>query len=243
MPILYFIFSVLGLAVTVASVNAEEPETTIALNDKNHIIYNGIITNDANQSLFDLYALSTNKPQRLVISSGGGDIQLGMDLGEWLFKHKLDIEIDRCYSSCANFVFPAARIKYLRKNSELMWHGSAWQKSWDNDAELDTVLGRYLQKSRQREIGFFMRVGVKRQITSYGDDKLRWYERLLNYTPWSYAGFDYSLADMQRWGIDQIELIDGEWDRFKYPQENGPKTKRVEILAQDYPSLDITDKN
>ena len=78
------------------------------------LVYRGALSEAANQRLFELYVKTKPRPRLLKVTSGGGDITLGMDLGEWVFQNGLDVEVvDHCFSSCANYVFTAAKAKYL----------------------------------------------------------------------------------------------------------------------------------
>ena len=74
-----------------------------------------------NLRLFELYAKATPRPRLLKVTSSGGDITLGMELGEWVFRNGLDVEVvDHCFSSCANYVFTAGKAKYLNPDAVLM---------------------------------------------------------------------------------------------------------------------------
>ncbi|MGX9608655.1 hypothetical protein [Acinetobacter sp. T63] len=49
-----------------------------------------------------------------------------MDLGDLVYVHQLNVEVGQyCFSSCANYVFPAGKVKYLNWCSQLGWHGGA----------------------------------------------------------------------------------------------------------------------
>jgi len=61
---------------------------------------------------------------RLVISSGGGDTVEGRHVGRWVQAMGLVVEVDTiCFSSCANFVFPAGRARVVRPDAFVGWHG------------------------------------------------------------------------------------------------------------------------
>ncbi|MBM3394839.1 MAG: hypothetical protein FJY37_09450 [Betaproteobacteria bacterium] len=63
--------------------------------------------------------------QSLVITSSGGEINVGMDFGEWVFARGLNVEVSKyCLSSCANYVFPAAWQKFLPTGGR-WWPGMA----------------------------------------------------------------------------------------------------------------------
>src|SRR4249920_2997236 len=95
----------------------------VFLEQPDALVYQGDLSAAANKRIFELYDKATVKPRMVRITSGGGDVNLGMDLGDWIFQHQLDVEVlDHCMSSCANYVFPAGKTKFLNPDSILMWH-------------------------------------------------------------------------------------------------------------------------
>jgi hypothetical protein len=50
--------------------------------------------------------------QTISINSGGGDIETAINIGRIIHDKGISIEVRRlCLSSCANYLFPAAKIK------------------------------------------------------------------------------------------------------------------------------------
>lgn len=65
---------------------------------------------------------------RLVISSGGGDTVEGRHVGRWVRDRALVVEVDViCFSSCADYVFPAGRARVIRADAFVGWHGNERQ--------------------------------------------------------------------------------------------------------------------
>jgi hypothetical protein len=215
-----------------------EHETRVALDESGRITYVGDITAAANKRVMEIFETSQDKPKTLLIFSGGGSTEASMDLGEWILDHALDVEVgDLCFSSCANYVFLAGNVKKLRRESVLMWHGSEWQESWDRFADPNDAEYRpsFIEK-RERETRFFDRIGVDNLITVYGQGRpgVRWRNRLR----WLFGreavlGFDYSLDDLQRLGVSNIDLVDGEWNWREYAPEWASRVRRVS-LEEDY---------
>lgn len=217
---------------------AEIPETKVYLDDKNILYFEGYISATSSQKLFDLYASTQDKPQLLVINSGGGSINAGMDMGDWIFHKGMSVEVaEKCKSSCANYIFTAARQKILRKDSLLMWHGSAWQKNFDryaNSTSQETnekkILSELIRSGRKRESAFFDKIDVDNLTTVYGQGTLTFMDviKAIFQSPWS--GFDYSIEDMNRLGIKNIVLADDEWDWRKYwGKKSGKRVKRAQL--------------
>lgn len=66
----------------------------------------------------------------LVKYSGGGSWESALALGILIHRHGWNVEVvDLCASSCANFIFPAGKTKYLHGDSMLLFHGGPHQKN------------------------------------------------------------------------------------------------------------------
>ena len=150
--VLIFSFLIVGCT-SLKNTGESDQNTEIYVGIKNgNLIYQGEITEASNNAIFSLFNDAEFKPRRLVISSNGGEIGVGMDLGRWVKHNKLDVEVKgACASSCANYVFPAANTKYLRKDSILMWHGSAWQSNWKIAEDNREVFNAYITLMRKKE--------------------------------------------------------------------------------------------
>jgi hypothetical protein len=67
---------------------------------------------------------------RMVIDSGGGDTVAGRHVGRWVQRMGLVVEVDViCFSSCADYVFPAGRARVIRADAFVGWHGNERQFS------------------------------------------------------------------------------------------------------------------
>lgn len=61
----------------------------------------------------------------LKVHSPGGESEEGILLGRFIHARQMDLEIDRgCASSCANYMFPAARHKTIPPGAVLAYHGT-----------------------------------------------------------------------------------------------------------------------
>jgi len=227
------------------------------------IEYSGIITTEANAGVFELYESAQPKPTALWIESQGGSAGAGMQLGSWVFDNGLDVEIDTyCFSSCANYVFPAGRTKVLASRASLMWHGGVTQPI--TLEELEAVLGDTLdhmdefeehalleERSRQellqqldqsraalvaRETRFFQKIGVDQRITMLG----HLYERELLQGEGNYTGWDYSLEDLARLGVRQIRVRDGGQWAPVFPLRGGKIYRiRLDSLSDFVPHIPL----
>lgn len=153
----------------------------------------------------------------LLVESTGGEIVVGMDFGTWVVDRGLNVVVDRaCLSSCANYIFPAARNKEILPGAVVAWHGSAKQPGLLEEldramqAQIDAeklpparrreaLLNarranlEYLTAAIRKQDEFFFRIGVDEYVTRIGNEK------------YGVRGFFYlSVADMAIFGIDNV---------------------------------------
>jgi len=138
--------------------------------------------------------------RRLVITSGGGLVDPALDMAEAVRDAGLDIEVPAsCMSSCANYVFPAARHKRLGRPDAVGWHGNmahilylarTGQGAW-SAAELADA-----ERLARREQAFYAGLGV--------DGFVCWFGKI---PPHDVPDF-YALrpADLERFGIREVEV-------------------------------------
>ena len=99
----------------------------------------------------------------LVITSGGGDIESAINLGNLVKKYDLNVVVeDYCLSACAHFVFVAGKTKYINDNSFVALHGTATSRkayleasgrknlavAYENLAKIETSFYRNLTLSQ-----------------------------------------------------------------------------------------------
>ena len=98
------------------------PAATVRLVDE-AVIFSGRI--DARSAAEFLRLLQDPGIKRLVITSDGGIVSAALDMALAIHERQLDVEVPTaCFSSCANYIFPAARHKTLGKPGAVAWHGN-----------------------------------------------------------------------------------------------------------------------
>lgn len=193
-------------------------ETTVRF-DGEWIVYHGDISEAANAQVRRLFS---EHPETLglKISSGGGSITLGMALGEWLLTTGRDVYVDgECFSSCANYVFPAGKRKIVSADAVIGWHGGTrqWPSAeamclgqhgaafWSEEERLDCLATA--RQARDREARLYRLFGVDPDIMVFG---LR---HGANYPSRpTDVGWTYSIADLERFGITDIHVEGGQWE-------------------------------
>ena len=182
------------------------PADTRVSREGDAILYEGYLSAEANAAARSLHDAGV---KRLVIDSRGGEINQGMDLGDWVFAHGLDVEIgSECLSSCANYVFPAGKQKLLGASSQLAWHGGAFQDSasmlHNLSAEEAAAYAAYIGPARERETAYFARLGVDPRSTIEGQRPE--YARHAHC-----AGWRYGLDAMAQLGIRNVHVTAASW--------------------------------
>ena len=182
------------------------------------LVYHGDLTADGLQRLQAAYLAADPVARWLEIDSGGGEVNVAMDFGEWILSGGLAVLVtNRCLSACANYVFPAASVKVIEAGAVVAWHGSAIQSEAASRAAIDAVIERdvlpatdpreretmrsrligdtlaYLARTEARQAAFFRRLGVDERITRIGLEH-----------PAVTDFWFVSVATMARFGIDRV---------------------------------------
>ncbi|WP_240452929.1 hypothetical protein [Pseudoalteromonas agarivorans] len=160
-------------------------QAQVTLSDKT-IIYSGQINKQNNNTAAEL--LKTNPTiNTFTITSGGGNIDLGMDLAELILAHKLTVNIKQfCFSSCANYVLLAGHPTTIEPNTIIGWHGDAASAKWlDSDIDAmvkhlkepqksqkwQTLRAHYdevIAKASLREKAFYTKLNVNHDLLTVG---------------------------------------------------------------------------
>lgn len=195
-----------------------EEQTQVSLKD-NKILYEGLLTEDANLKLASLLEKSAGSIEWISITSKGGEVNTGMDLAEIIFKNKLGIEvIDYCLSSCANYVFSSASKRRISNHAVIGFHGGTTgmakvaEETFKKlpEAQQKSVRAQfeqYLKAASSREELFFKMIGVNQKITYLGQNPRYQQEQ----DSGDYSGWYYELGDLEKLGVGNISVIDPPW--------------------------------
>ena len=186
--------------------------------------YVGALDEDANTRLFALYDGAATKPSMLSIRSQGGPVNLGMALGRWLRERQLDVKVlEFCLSSCANYVFPAAREKVVSNFAVIGYHGGpssgkvgldkstqamidamppAQRKAFMNDID------RSIDADGERERAYMRSLGLREDLSTLGQQER--YQQHFRADP-DVLGWTYSLEGFARLGVRNITVINPPW--------------------------------
>ncbi|ENH7392810.1 peptidase [Vibrio vulnificus] len=203
----------------------QENITQVSL-EKETIFYNGTLTHEANIETFELYKNSTIKPKTISISSDGGDVGLGMELGNWIYDNNLNVEVkDYCLSSCANYIFTSGNYKYISNKAIIGFHGGLSSESFDM-SEIDNMLHYlpkdarekekekilkemhdYIKETKVKESNFFNKINVNRKITTLGQS-----EQYKTFDSYEYSGWTYYPTDYIKLGVVNVIIENPPWE-------------------------------
>ncbi|HLT91480.1 MAG TPA: hypothetical protein VKZ85_11090 [Woeseiaceae bacterium] len=208
--------------------------------DGTTLVYRGPLHRQGVAALRQAAAGAPETPRALVITSTGGDVEAGMELGTWVFEHRLDVHVpEYCISSCANYVFTAGRNKVLGPSALVIWHGGTTQEGLASaspcdyldtpdvpcdEQKLRQVLEDTLTRVQELEADFFARVGVTQLITVLG----QWpqYDCRPGADRHGYIGWYYSIADLEKLGVNNVSVAGGDWK----PATRSPGIKFCRVI-------------
>lgn len=163
-------------------------------------------------TLTKIRALSTNYSfSRVRVKIEGGEPLATMQLGYFIHRRQLDLVVDQyCLGACANYLFTAAKTKYLGPESIVAWSNGARSSSWTQQNQRFLFPGarfvaeQYLDSFLRRENRFFERIGVDQAVTEYG------YAQASGCSA-PQQGFYYTIPELLRFGIANVVPAHGDW--------------------------------
>jgi hypothetical protein len=207
------------LPLTLIGARAQAEESTQVYLSEGELQYVGGLDAQANARLFALYDGLPKKPTVLAIRSRGGDVVPGMELGEWVHAHKLDVKVmEFCLSSCANYVFTAGSRKTVSNFATVGYHGGLSSMDFtvggDDKAKYDAMtkdekaayianLKKGFQPLLDREAAFFKTIGVRQDITTWGQQP--------RFDSVTADAWTFTQEGFRHFGVDGIEVVNPPW--------------------------------
>ncbi|HBR0931653.1 TPA: hypothetical protein L9K91_005024 [Klebsiella variicola] len=144
------------------------------------------------------------------INSGGGDIETAINIGSIIYDKGISMEVRRlCLSSCANYLFPAARNKIINYGSIVGFHGSP---NSDDSKLITTVDGvttsdpaikdKIFSEIRKNDKLFYNKIHVSWMMPLCGQNE--------NIGDPDTGLSTYNEKDFAQFGVKNISYTDGE---------------------------------
>jgi hypothetical protein len=164
------------------------------------LTYNGPILR---HSFDQLQAAVGSQPVRtLKIRSGGGDVEVAIRIARWVHANGIDVVVDgNCFSSCANYIFPAGNVKYIVGDGILGWHGTIEHRLYQHAHGLRGVEKSILasfEKTAAKERQFYADLGLNGYIA--------WFGKLAPYK--AHNMYFLSKEDMEYFGLKSLHVRD-----------------------------------
>lgn len=155
-------------------VKTKAPPYAITRLDSGTVFYRGEISKGSRRHLLRYLNAAT---KTLVVTSEGGSPDEGMLMAEELRRRNIRLVVDKyCMSSCANYLFLAAPQKSVKPGSLVGFHGGplgSLSEEKERQFERGALsshsmhgegLQNHLDKLAIRELEFFSRIGVDREL-------------------------------------------------------------------------------
>lgn len=228
----------LALAVSCAALSAcsttpKKPAEAVITLQGDAVIFHGNLRPD---SLDKVQAvLGQRKASKLIIRSGGGEVLGAMKLARWVRANSMDVEVDGdCFSSCANYVFPAGRNKFIVGQGVVAWHGTIAHLMYKHEqgiSKMDDESLPYLQSIADAERAFYAETGIN-AFTG-------WFGKVAPYNV--YNMYYLSREDMAYFGMRDLHVRADylQADLSKYNKHNA---KTIQLLSVNRALTNADDK-
>ena len=127
-------------------------------------------------------------------------VTAALDMAVAIHERQLDVEVPTtCHSSCANYIFPAGRLKVLGRPEAVAWHGNMTHVMYLQQTGQANWNKEMIESARQlaaREAQFYRRIGV--------DGFVCWFAKIAPYNVDDF--YSLSVDDMQRFGMANVSV-------------------------------------
>lgn len=147
--------------------------------------------------------VGSQKVRTLRISSPGGEVGGAIDTALWVYRNGIDVVVDGgCFSSCANYVFPAGREKHIVDGGLVGWHGTIEHRVYMQAQGIaisdDPKVVDMFEKLAVKEREFYEELGLNGFIS--------WFGKL---PPYETKGIYFlSKEDMEYFGLTGLHVRD-----------------------------------
>lgn len=200
------------------------------------VVFQGLI--DANAADEFASAVEQHGANRLLIASGGGHVAPALRMARLIHDRGMDVEVfGQCFSSCANYIFPAGKNKSITALGLVGWHGNMQHLLHLHRTGKAPVTGAWLEEVTTlaaQEAEFYKSIGVDPFVTWFG--KLPPYDVRDTYflAPHDMARFgvrdvavraDYAQTDLAPYnaaGVEKVRFVEVQWESLRAPAPVSP---------------------
>ncbi len=170
----------------------------------------GNISKDDDKIISSIIKKNLIPVRTISINSGGGDVEAAIKIARIIHNKEINIEVRRlCLSSCANYLFPAAKNKIINYGSIIGFHGSPnsddskLTTTVNGEINTDTTItDRIFSEIRKTDKAFYKDINVSWMMPLCGQKE--------NIGDPDTGLSTYSEKDFTRFGVKNISFTDGE---------------------------------
>nr|WP_315489595.1 hypothetical protein [uncultured Rhodoferax sp.] len=183
-------------------------------------------------------AVEQHDAKRVLIASGGGHVASALRMARVIHDRGMDVEVfGLCFSSCANYIFPAGKNKSITSLGIVGWHGNIQHLLHLHRTGKAPITGSFLEEATTlaaQEAEFYKTIGLDPFVTWFG--KLPPYNVRDTYllAPNDMARFgirdvavraDYVQTDLAPYnagGVEKVRFVEVQWDSLRLPESVAP---------------------
>ena len=145
-------------------------------------------------------AVASQSIHTLKIRSGGGSVIEAIGIARWMHGNGVNVVVyGGCFSSCANYIFPAGKEKHIVNGGIVGWHGSFEHRVYQHKQGVNVVdkdeLAQFELIAR-RERALYAELGV--------NGYLAWFAKIAPYKV--YNMYFLSKEDMEYFGLTGLHV-------------------------------------
>ena len=174
--------------------------------------------------------LSQSRVSRVLLASGGGLVEPALSIASEIQERRLDVEVvGNCFSSCANYIFPAGVTKTISGLGVVAWHGNMSHLLHMHSTGIKPLDDKSLSEVRRLaklENAFFTRIGL--------DQFICWFGKL---SPYNVRNLYFLNAeDMARFGLSEVKVRPG-YDKTDVSIHNANGVVNLQHVEVDWANL------
>ncbi len=200
------------------------------------VVFQGLIYDSVANEF--VRAVEQHGVNRVLITSGGGHVAPALRMAQVIYDRGMDVEVfGQCFSSCANYIFPAGKNKSITGLGLVGWHGNMQHLLYLHRTGKAPITGAWLEEVNTlaaQEAEFYKTIGVDPFVTWFG--KLPPYDVRDTYflAPQDMARFgirdvavraDYAQTDLAPYnaaGLEKVRFLEVQWESLRPPASVSP---------------------
>lgn len=218
------IFAFLFMTLTGCATQKMSP---VLISGKTVLVQGAISSSTADEFL---RAIESHDVNRVLIASSGGHVEAAIRMAMAIHKRGMDVEVfGHCFSSCANYIFPAGRNKSITGLGIVGWHGNMQHLLHLHRTGERPISGDWFNevtKLAALEEEFFKTIGV--------DSFVCWFGKLPPYKVFN--TYFLSADDMAKFGIKNVAVRD-DYALSELLTRNAQGVENVRFIKVDWESL------